>query len=140
MKTANKNNANNEGEGWFTMAKKILLVDDAAFMRKMIKDTLSKNGYTDLYEAVDGADAVEKFSEINPDLVIMDITMPNMDGLEALKAIRGKNKDANVVMCSAMGQESMVMDAVRSGAKDFIVKPFKADRVLKTVNSILGAP
>ena len=122
------------------MAKKILLVDDAAFMRKMIKDTLSKNGYTDLYEAVDGADAVEKFSEINPDLVIMDITMPNMDGLEALKAIRGKNKDANVVMCSAMGQESMVMDAVRSGAKDFIVKPFKADRVLKTVNSILGAP
>ncbi|MCI8476763.1 MAG: response regulator [Oscillospiraceae bacterium] len=122
------------------MAKKILLVDDAAFMRKMIKDTLSKNGYTDLYEAVDGADAVEKFGEINPDLVIMDITMPNMDGLEALKAIRGKNKDANVVMCSAMGQESMVMDAVRSGAKDFIVKPFKADRVLKTVNSILGAP
>ena len=122
------------------MAKKILLVDDAAFMRKMIKDTLSKNGYTDLYEAVDGADAVEKFGEINPDLVIMDITMPNMDGLEALKAIRGKNKDANVVMCSAMGQETMVMDAVRSGAKDFIVKPFKADRVLKTVNSILGAP
>lgn len=123
-----------------TMSKKILLVDDAAFMRKMIMDTLSKNGYTDLYEAVDGADAVEKFSEIGPDLVIMDITMPNMDGLEALKAIRGKDGNANVVMCSAMGQESMVMDAVRSGAKDFIVKPFKPDRVLKTVTSILGAP
>ena len=91
------------------MAKKILLVDDAAFMRKMIKDTLTKNGYTEVFEAVDGADAVEKFSEIGPDLVVMDITMPNMD-------------------------------AVRSGAKDFIVKPFKPDRVLKTVTSILGAP
>ena len=120
------------------MAKKILLVDDAAFMRKMLKDTLSKNGYTDLYEAVDGADAVEKYDELKPDLVIMDITMPNMDGLEALKAIRGKDGSANVVMCSAMGQESMVMDAVRSGAKDFSVKPFKPDRVLKTVTAILG--
>ncbi|MCI9288809.1 MAG: response regulator [Oscillospiraceae bacterium] len=122
------------------MAKKILLVDDAAFMRKMIKDTLIKNGYTEVFEAVDGADAVEKFGEIGPDLVVMDITMPNMDGLEALKAIRAKDGSANVVMCSAMGQESMVMDAVRSGAKDFIVKPFKPDRVLKTVTSILGAP
>ena len=122
------------------MAKKILLVDDAAFMRKMIKDTLVKNGFTEVFEAVDGADAVEKYSEIGPDLVVMDITMPNMDGLEALKAIRAKDGSANVVMCSAMGQESMVMDAVRSGAKDFIVKPFKPDRVLKTVTSILGAP
>ena len=122
------------------MAKKILLVDDAAFMRKMIKDTLSKSGYTDLHEAVDGADAVEKYNELHPDLVIMDITMPNMDGLEALKAIRAKDGGANVVMCSAMGQESMVMDAVRSGAKDFIVKPFKGERVIKTVTSILGEP
>ena len=122
------------------MAKRILLVDDAAFMRKMIKDTLSKNGYSDLHEAVDGADAVEKYSELKPDLVIMDITMPNMDGLEALKAIRAKDGGANIVMCSAMGQESMVMDAVRSGAKDFIVKPFKAERVIKTVTSILGEP
>ena len=122
------------------MAKKILLVDDAAFMRKMIKDTLVKNGYTEVFEAVDGADAVEKFGEIGPDLVVMDITMPNMDGLEALKAIRAKDGSANVVMCSAMGQESMVMDAVRSGAKDFIVKPFKAERVLKTVTSIVGEP
>ena len=119
---------------------KILLVDDAAFMRKVIKDTLSKAGYTDLHEAVDGADAVEKYNTLKPDLVLMDITMPNMDGLEALKAIRAKDGNANVVMCSAMGQESMVMDAVRSGAKDFIVKPFKPDRVLKTVSTILGNP
>ena len=119
---------------------KILLVDDAAFMRKVIKDTLSKAGYTDLYEAVDGADAVEKFNELKPDLVLMDITMPNMDGLEALKAIRGADGSANVVMCSAMGQETMVIDAIRSGAKDFIVKPFKPERVLKTVTSIVGEP
>ena len=122
------------------MAKKILLVDDAAFMRKVIKDTLSKAGYTDLHEAVDGADAVAKYDELQPDLVIMDITMPNMDGLEALQAIRAKNNNANIVMCSAMGQESMVMDAVRFGARDFIVKPFKSDRVVKTVTSILGEP
>ena len=119
---------------------KILCVDDAAFMRKVVKDTLSKNGYTDLYEAVDGADAVEKYGEIGPDLVIMDITMPNMDGLEALKAIRAKNPAANVVMCSAMGQEAMVIEAIQSGAKDFIVKPFKPDRILKTVTSIVGNP
>ncbi len=119
---------------------KILCVDDAAFMRKVIKDTLSKNGYTDIYEAVDGADAVEKYGEIQPDLVIMDITMPNMDGLEALKAIRAKNSNASVVMCSAMGQEAMVIDAIQSGAKDFIVKPFKPDRIMKTVTTILGSP
>ncbi len=119
---------------------KILLADDAAFMRKVIKDTLSKNGYTDLYEAVDGADAVQKYDEIGPDLVILDITMPNMDGLEALKAIRAKNGSANVVMCSAMGQEAMVIDAIQSGAKDFIVKPFKPDRIMKTVTTILGNP
>ena len=119
---------------------KILLVDDAAFMRKVIKDTLSKAGYTDLHEAVDGADAVEKYNALKPDLVLMDITMPNMDGLEALKAIRAADGSANVVMCSAMGQETMVIDAIRSGAKDFIVKPFKGERVLKTVTSIVGEP
>ena len=119
---------------------KILLVDDAAFMRKVIKDTLSKAGYTDLHEAVDGADAVEKYNSLKPNLVLMDITMPNMDGLEALKAIRAADGGANVVMCSAMGQETMVIDAIRSGAKDFIVKPFKGERVLKTVTSIVGEP
>jgi two-component system chemotaxis response regulator CheY len=83
---------------------------------------------------------VAKYDEVKPDLVIMDITMPNMDGLEALKAIKAKDSNASIVMCSAMGQESMVMDAVRSGAKDFIVKPFKPDRILKTVSSVLGDP
>lgn len=117
---------------------KILIVDDAAFMRMMVKDTLTKGGYDDIHEAVDGADAVEKFKELNPDLVILDITMPNMDGLEALKTIKSIDAGANVVMCSAMGQESMVIDAIKSGAKDFIVKPFKPDRILKTVGSILG--
>lgn len=116
---------------------KILLVDDAAFMRMMIKDTLSKNGYTDLFEASDGAQAVEKFEEIEPDLVIMDITMPNMDGLEALKAIIGKHPDAKIVMCSAMGQETMVIEAIKLRAKDFIVKPFKPDRILKTAASMI---
>lgn len=117
---------------------KILLVDDAAFMRMMEKDTLTKNGYTDIFEASDGAEAVEKYDEIHPDLVIMDITMPNMDGLEALKTIRAKDANAMIVMCSAMGQEAMVIDALKSGAKDFIVKPFKPDRLLKTVTTLLG--
>ena len=119
------------------MAKRILLVDDAAFMRKMIKDTLSKNGYTDLHEAVDGADAVEKFTELKPDLVIMDITMPNMDGIQALGAIKSADPGAKVVMCSAMGQESMVMEAIKLGALDFIVKPFKQDRIIQTVTKLL---
>ena len=119
---------------------KIMVVDDAAFMRKVIRDTLTKNGYTDIQEAVDGADAVEKYDEFKPDLVLMDITMPNMDGLEALKAIRAKDGNANIVMCTAMGQEAMVVEAVQAGIKDFIVKPFKEDRLMKTVNSILGNP
>ena len=117
---------------------KMMLVDDAAFMRMMEKDALVKNGYTDIYEASDGAEAVEKYDELKPDLVIMDITMPNMDGLEALKAIRAKDANALVVMCSAMGQEAMVIDALKSGAKDFIVKPFKPDRLIKTVSTLIG--
>ena len=112
---------------------KILLVDDAAFMRMMVKNTLNENGYTDTYEASDGAEAVNKYAEIQPDLV-------NMDGLEALKAIRKADPNASVVMCSAMGQEAMVIEAIKSGAKDFIVKPFKPDRIIKTVSSIVGQP
>jgi len=117
---------------------KILLVDDASFMRMMIKDALVKNGYSDLYEAADGVEAVTKYKEVKPDLVIMDITMPNMDGLAALKAIKQLDPNATVVMCSAMGQEAMVIDAIKSGAKDFIVKPFKPERIMKTVTAVLG--
>lgn len=117
---------------------KILLVDDAAFMRMMVKDTLTKNGYTDIYEAADGQEAVERYKEVNPDLVIMDITMPNMNGIDALKVIKEYDANATIVMCSAMGQETMVIEAIKLGAKDFIVKPFKPDRIIKTVTGILG--
>jgi len=117
---------------------KIMVVDDAAFMRMMVKNALAQGGYTDVHEAVDGADAVQKYGELHPDLVLMDITMPNMDGLEALKSIRSSDPNSQVVMCSAMGQESMVIEAIKSGAKDFIVKPFKPERILKTVTGLLG--
>lgn len=120
------------------MEGKILIVDDAAFMRMMLKDTLKKNGYENIIEAADGEIAVQTYKSEKPDLVIMDITMPNKNGLEALKEIKEYDPNSRVVMCSAMGQESMVVEAIRSGAKDFIVKPFKADRVLKTVEGILG--
>mgnify|MGYP002509530358 FL=1 len=117
---------------------KILLVDDAAFMRMMLKNTLTQAGYTDLIEAEDGVKAVEVYTAEKPDLVFMDITMPNKDGLETLKEIKAMDPGATIVMCSAMGQETMVMDSIKSGAKDFIVKPFKPERVLSTVKKILG--
>lgn len=117
---------------------KIMVVDDAAFMRMMIKDTLKKNGYEDLIEAADGAIAVDTYKTESPDLVIMDITMPNKDGLQALKEIKEYDANAKIVMCSAMGQESMVVEAIKLGAKDFIVKPFKPDRIIKTVTTVLG--
>lgn len=117
---------------------KIMLVDDAAFMRMMVKKALTEAGYSDFIEAQDGAEAVQKYDTEKPDMVIMDITMPNMDGLQALKKIREGDPSAKVVMCTAMGQESMVVDAIKSGAKDFVVKPFNAERIVQTVNSILG--
>lgn len=116
---------------------KILIVDDAAFMRMMIKDTLSKNGYNDLHEACDGIQAVESYKSINPDLVLMDFTMPNMDGLEALKEIKKYDPKATVVMLSAMGQEAMVIESIKVGAKDFVIKPFKQERMLKTVDGLI---
>ena len=119
------------------MGNRVLIVDDAAFMRMMIKDILEKNGYEVVGEAQNGLEAVEKYQELLPDLVTMDITMPEMDGIEALKNIREINPNAVVIMCSAMGQQAMVIDAIQAGAKDFIVKPFQADRVLEAVKKAL---
>jgi len=120
------------------MGKNILICDDAAFMRMMIKDILSKNGYNVVGEAENGAVAVDKFVELKPDLALMDITMPEMDGIQALKAIREKDPNACVIMCSAMGQQAMVIESIQAGAKDFIVKPFQADRVLEAVKKVIG--
>lgn len=120
------------------MAAKIMIVDDAAFMRMMIKDILTKNGFDVVAEAADGAQAVEKYKETTPDLVTMDITMPEKDGITALKEIKKINPAAKIIMCSAMGQQAMVIDAIQAGAKDFIVKPFQSDRVLEAVNKALG--
>lgn len=120
------------------MANRILIVDDAAFMRMMIRDILSKNGFEVVGEAQDGAQAVEKYKELKPDLITMDITMPEMDGITALKEIKKLDGNAKVIMCSAMGQQAMVIDAIQAGAKDFIVKPFQADRVIEAIKKTLG--
>ena len=120
------------------MGKNILICDDAAFMRMMIKDILSKNGYNVVGEAENGAIAVDKYKELHPDLVLMDITMPEMDGIQALKNIKAADGGANVIMCSAMGQQAMVIEAIQSGAKDFIVKPFQPDRVIEAVKKVVG--
>jgi two-component system chemotaxis response regulator CheY len=120
------------------MANRILIVDDAAFMRMMIRDILSKNGFEVCGEANDGAQAIEKFKELKPDLITMDITMPEMDGIQALKEIKKIEPNAKVIMCSAMGQQAMVIDAIQAGAKDFIVKPFQADRVIEAIKKTLG--
>jgi two-component system chemotaxis response regulator CheY len=120
------------------MANRILVVDDAAFMRMMIRDILTKNGYEVCGEANDGAQAIEKFKEVKPDLITMDITMPEMDGITALKEIKKLDPNAKVVMCSAMGQQAMVIDAIQAGAKDFIVKPFQPDRVIEAIKKTLG--
>jgi len=120
------------------MGKRIMIVDDAAFMRMMIKDILSKNGYEVAGEAQNGLQAVEKYNELKPDLVLMDITMPEMDGIASLKKIKALDSGATVIMCSAMGQQAMVIEAIQGGAKDFIVKPFQPDRVLEAVKKVVG--
>ena len=120
------------------MEKNILICDDAAFMRMMIKDILTKNGYTVIGEAANGAEAVEKYGQLKPNLVMMDITMPEMNGIDALKKIRENDGTANVIMCSAMGQQAMVIESIQAGAKDFIVKPFQVERVLEAVQKAIG--
>ena len=120
------------------MAKNILVVDDAAFRRMMIKDILTKNGYNVAGEAENGAKALEKYNEVKPDLVLMDITMPEVDGIQALKNIKAADPNAKVIMCSAMGQQAMVIESIQAGAKDFIVKPFQPDRVLEAVKKVVG--
>lgn len=120
------------------MAKSILICDDAAFMRMMIKNILTKNGYTIAGEAENGAVAVDKYMETKPDLVMMDITMPEKNGIEALQEIRAKDPSANVIMCSAMGQQAMVIESIQAGARDFIVKPFLEDRILEAVRKAIG--
>ena len=120
------------------MAKRILIVDDAAFMRMMIKDILTKNGYDVVGEAENGARAIEKYKELVPDLIIMDITMPEVDGIQAVKEIKKLNAECKIIMCSAMGQQAMVIESIQAGARDFIVKPFQAERVIEAVKKVIG--
>jgi len=121
------------------MPKTILVVDDAAFMRMMIRDILAREGYV-IQEAVNGRDAIEKYRETRPDLVTLDITMPEVDGIEALQEIRKINPEARVLMVSAMGQQKLIVDALEAGAADFLVKPFQPTKVLQTVKKCLEDP
>ncbi|MDR3321437.1 MAG: response regulator [Synergistaceae bacterium] len=120
------------------MGTKVLIVDDAAFMRMMLRDILAKNGFEVVGEADNGKVAVQMYSELKPDVVTMDITMPEMDGIAAVKEIKAADPGAKVVMVSAMGQQAMVIEAIRSGAADFIVKPFQPDRVLEALGKALS--
>lgn len=117
---------------------KVLIADDAAFMRMMLKNMLVEGGYEIVAEATNGREAVELYNAHHPDVVTLDITMPEMDGLEALKLIRSTHPDARIIMCSAMGQQSTVIEAIQSGARSFIVKPFQKERVLEEVGKALG--
>lgn len=118
--------------------KRVLVVDDAAFMRMAIKMILNGNGFEVIGEAENGAIAVKKYKELKPDIVTMDITMPEMTGLEALKEIREFDPEAKVIMVSAMGQEGIVRETIMLGAKSFIIKPFKNDHVIQTLNKVLA--
>jgi len=120
------------------MGPKVLIVDDALFMRNMLRDIFVKGGYSIVGEAVNGVEAVEKFQEFRPDLVTMDIVMPLKSGIEALQEINLIDPCARVVMCSALGQDALVVEAVEAGARDFIVKPFQEQRVLDVVRRVLG--
>ncbi len=117
---------------------RVLVVDDAAFMRKMLTDTLSKGGHEVVGEASNGMEAVDRFRELRPELTTLDITMPEKDGLTALREILSLDPSAKIVMCSSLGQESKVLEAIRAGAKDFVVKPFQPERVLDAVSKAVA--
>lgn len=119
------------------MKGRVLVADDAAFMRQMIREILEAEGLEVVGEAVDGVEAVDAFVKLRPDLVTMDIVMPRCSGIDAVKGILKHDATANVVMCSALGQETLVMEALQAGAKDFIVKPFKPDSVVATLAKVL---
>jgi len=119
------------------MAPTVLIVDDALFMRMMIKDILTKDGFEVVGEAENGIEAVRKYAELKPDLVTMDIVMPEMDGIEAVRNILKLDPDAKVLMCSAMGQQPLVVEALEAGAKDFIIKPFQPAKVVEAARKAL---
>ena len=121
------------------MAHRVLIADDAAFMREMLRDILTDGGYEIVGEAADGNEAVAAFAKYLPDLMTLDIVMPRKSGLEALREISAAHPGACVVMCSALGQEALVMEALEAGARDFIVKPFKPERVIDAINKTLGS-
>lgn len=116
------------------MEKKIMIVDDAMFMRHLIRKTLAEEGYHSIIEAADGETALLLFRQENPDLTILDITMPGISGLEVLEEMKRENPEAKVIMCSAVGQESLIVEAISKGAADFIVKPFKDEEFKKIIN------
>ncbi|MCF8009917.1 MAG: response regulator [Clostridiales bacterium] len=120
------------------MSTKVLIVDDAAFMRMMIKNIITEQGFEVAGEAEDGQQAVNMYADQKPDLVTMDITMPELDGIEAVKKIMESDSNAKIIMCSAMGQQAMVMEAIQAGAKDFIVKPFQQDRIMQAIERVMS--
>jgi two-component system chemotaxis response regulator CheY len=120
------------------MLRTVLICDDAVFMRTMLSDILSNAGFSVVGQAQTGAEAVTKFKELQPDLVTMDIVMPDMGGIEAVRKIVADYPDAKILMCSAMGQQSLVVEAIQAGARDFVVKPFQPSRVLEAVQRVLG--
>ena len=120
------------------MGHTVLVCDDAIFMRTMIADILAAAGYEVIGEAETGTQAVQKYRELKPDLVTMDIVMPDMGGIDAVREICKDDPDAKVLMCSAMGQQALVVEAIQAGAKDFVVKPFQPSRVLEAVQRVLG--
>lgn len=119
------------------MVIRILIVDDASFMRVVLKNILTQNGYEVAGEAGNGLEAIEKYKALKPDLMTLDITMPEMNGISAAQEIIKLNPDAKIIMCSAMGQQGMVIEAIKAGAKDFIVKPFQAERVIESIQKVM---